>query len=156
MNDNITLYQHEFSRNIMWLFTTPLMLRMYCDVNSVKLRDINIQYHVIPIAINVFIYPYKNTTIYYYFTGISWLMLLFFMKTLFLIRHLIFTNIYLFIWSIFMWLNIMDMFQMTDKYNINLYYSLADMISKMMINIIINDYTEKEINQLNNMDLQSV
>ena len=66
---NLTLSQYEFSRNIMWLFATPLMLKMYCDINSIKLRDINIHCHVIPVVINVFNYPYENTTIYYYFKG---------------------------------------------------------------------------------------
>jgi len=154
--ENITISQFEFSRNIMWLFSTPLMLQTYCDVNNIKLQDINIQYHIIPVAINVFIYPYKNTIIYYYLTGISGLLLLFFMKTLYAKRNITFTNVYLFIWSIFMLLNVIDLFQITNGYNINLYYSYADMISKMMTCIIVNDYNEKELTQLNNMDLQSL
>ena len=140
LSDNMTVSQFEFSRNIMWLFATPLMLKMYCDVNTIKLQDINIQYHIIPVAINVFIYPYKNTITYYYLTGISWLLLLFFMKTLYAKRNITFTNVYLFIWSIFMFMNIIDLFQITNGYNINLYYSYADMISKMMTCIIVNDY----------------
>ena len=156
LSDNMTVSQFEFSRNIMWLFATPLMLKMYCDVNTIKLQDIKIHYHIIPVAINVFIYPYKNTITYYYLTGISWLLLLFFMKTLYTKRNITFTNVYLFIWSIFMFLNIIDLFQITNEYNINLYYSYADTISKMMTCIIVNDYNEKELTQLNNMDLQSV
>jgi class 3 adenylate cyclase len=140
----------------MWLFSTPLMLQTYCDVNNIKLQDINIQYHIIPVAINVFIYPYKNTLTYYYFTGVSWLLLFFFIKTLYAKRNLTFTNIYLFIWGIFMMLNIIDMLQITNIYNMNLYYSFADMISKMMTCIIVNDYNEKELMEINNMDLQSV
>jgi len=156
LSDNMTVSQFEFSRNIMWLFATPLMLKMYCDINTIKLQDIKIHYHIIPVAINVFIYPYKNTITYYYLTGISWLSLLFFMKTLYTKRNITFTNVYLFIWSIFMFLNIIDLFQITNEYNINLYYSYADTISKMMTCIIVNDYNEKELTQLNNMDLQSV
>jgi hypothetical protein len=44
--DNITISQYEFSKNIMWLFTTPLMLKMYCDMNNLKLYNIKIQYHI--------------------------------------------------------------------------------------------------------------
>ena len=124
--------------------------------NKIRLQDINIQCHIIPITINVFIYPYKNTTIYYYFIGGSWLFLIFFIKKLYINRNLTFTNIYLFIWSIFMILNIIEIFEITDKYNINLYYSFADIISKMITCIIVNDYNEKELIQINNMDLQSV
>ena len=156
LNNNITIYQHEFSRIVMWLFATPLMLKMYCDINSIKLRDINIQCHIIPVVINVFIYPYRNETIYFYFTGVSWVLLLFFMKTLYEKRNLIFTNICLFIWSIFMCLNIIELFQLTDRYSLNIYYSFADMISKLTTCIMIDDCIEKEVIQLNNIDLQSV
>lgn len=156
LSENMTISQYEFSRTIMWLFATPLMLKMYCDVNNLKLQNINIHYHIIPVAINIFIYPYKNTTQFYYFTGISWLLLLFFIKTLYIKRNLTFTNIYLFIWIIFMCLHLIDILQLTNKYNINLYYSYADMLSKMMTSIIINDYNEKELLQINDMDLQSV
>ena len=156
LSNNMTLYQFEFSRYIMWLFATPLMLKMYCDVNNIKLRDINIQYHIIPVLINLFIYPYKNTVTYYYFIGLAWISFLFFMKTLFTKRNLTFTNIFIFIWSIFMCLNIIDTFELTDIYSINLYYSFTDMISKMITCIIVCDYNEKEMIQLNNMDLQSV
>ena len=156
LNDTTTLYQHECNINIMWLFATPLMLKMYCDVNKIKLQDINIQYHIIPVVINVFIYPYKNTTIYYYYLSVSWVFLIFFIKTLISKTNLTFTNIYLFIWIIFICLNIIDIFEITDRYSINLYYSFTDMISKMMTCIIVNDYNEKELIQVNSMDLQSV
>ena len=156
LSNNMTLSQYEFSRSIMWAFATPLMIKMYCDVNNMKLHDINIQCHIIPVVINIFIYPYKNTTIYYYCTGCSWVLLLFFMKTLYMKRNLTFTNIYLLIWIIFMCLNLLDMFQIIDRYNINLYYSFADMISKMMTCIIVDNYIMKEFTQVNNMDLQSV
>jgi len=79
LNINLTFTQFERSRNIMWLFATPLMLKMFCNINNLKFRHINIQYHTIPVIINIFIYPYKNTTVYYYFTGFSWILLFMFM-----------------------------------------------------------------------------
>ena len=153
---NLTLSQHEFSRNIMWLFATPLMLKVYCDINSIKLRDINIQCHVIPVVINVFIYSHKNTTIYYYFTGFSWILILFFMKTLYEKRNIMFTNIYLCIWSIFALLNAIELFQLTDIYTINLYYLFADVIGKMTASVILDDYIAKDNAEITNIDLQSV
>ena len=155
-SENMTASQFEFSRNIMWLFATPLMIMMYCDVNNMKLEDINFKYHVIPVTLNVITYPLKNTTTYYYLLVVSWGLLSVFMKTLCNKRNLIFTNIYMFIWSIFMVLNVVDLFQLADPYKINLYYSYADMISKMMTCIIVNDFNEKELSQINSMDLQSV
>ena len=156
LSDDMTMSQYESNRNMMWLFATPFMLKMYCDINNLKLHEINIQYHIIPTAIHIFIYPFKYTPIFYWFTGVSWIMLLFFIKTLYIKRNLTFTNIYLFIWTIFMFLNLIDTFQIIDNYSINIYYSYADMISKMMTSIIVNDYNEKELTQINSMDLQSV
>ena len=156
LSDDMTMSQYESNRNVMWLFATPFMLKMYCDINNLKLHEINIHYHIIPTAIHIFIYPFKYTPIFYWFTGVSWIMLLFFIKTLYIKRNLTFTNIYLFIWTIFMCLNLIDTFQIIDNYSINIYYSYADMISKMMTSIIVNDYNEKELTQINSMDLQSV
>jgi len=156
LDDTISLNQYEFSRNIMWLFATPLMLNIYSDVNGVKIKSIHIEYHLIPTIINIFIYPHKNTNIYYYFTGISWVSLFLFIKNLYKKQNLLFTNIFLFIWAIFMCINLLDTFQLADRYKINLYYCFADMISKMMTGIIINDYNKRELCQMNNMDLQSV
>jgi class 3 adenylate cyclase len=152
----MTLSQHEFSRNIMWLFATPLMLKMYCDINTITLRDINIQYHVIPVVINVFIYSHENTTIYYYFKGISWALILFFMKTLYEKRNLMFTNIYLCIWSMFALLNTIELFQLTDIYTVNLYYLFADTISKLTASVMIDDYIAKDKAEITDIDLQSV
>ena len=78
------------------------------------------------------------------------------MKTLYEKHNLIFTNIYLFIWSMFIFLNIIELLQLTDAYNMNLYYSFADMISKLSISLLIDDCIDKKIRQQNNMDLQSV
>jgi len=153
---NMTLSQHEFSRNVMWLFATPLMLKMYCAVNSIKLRDINIKCHVVPVVINVFIYSHKNTTIYYYFKGFSWVLILFFMKTLYEKRNIMFTNIYLCIWSMFALLNTIELFQLTDVYTVNLYYLFADIIGKLTVSIVMDDYIAKDKAEITNIDLQSV
>jgi len=156
LNSNITFSQYVFSRNIMWLFATPLMLKMFCDVNKIKLQQIDLQYHIIPVAVNIFIYPYNNTNIFYTVNFVLSMLIILFMKNLYSKRNLTFTNIYLFIWSIISCIYIIDIFKITNKYNINLYYSYADLISKMITNTIINDYNERELIQINNMDLQSV
>jgi class 3 adenylate cyclase len=153
---NMTVSQHEFSRSVMWLFATPLMLKMYCDINTIKLRDINIQYHVIPVVINVFIYSHENTTIYYYFKGFSWVLILLFMKTLYERRNQMFTNIYLCIWSTFALLNTIELFQLTDIYTINLYYLFADTISKLTASVMLDDYIARDKAEITDIDLQSV
>ena len=156
LNNDMTLSQYESSRNIMWFFATPLMLKMYCDVNKLNIRNLKIHYHLIPTLINIFIYSYKNTLVFNYFIKISWILYILFMKNLHSKQGYTFTNIYIYIWYIFMFLNILDVFELLDIYTINIYYSYADLISKIITNIIVNDYNEKQITQTNKMDLQSV
>jgi class 3 adenylate cyclase len=156
MTSNMTMAQYEYSRHIMWLFSTPLMLNLYCDVNNLQLSQINFQYHIIPVAINVLTYPYKNTNIFYCVSLFSMLLVCIFMRKLYSCRHMLFTNIYLFIWITFICIHILELLQLTDIYHINIYYSFADMISKMITCTVINDYNEKKIAQLVDMDLQSV
>jgi class 3 adenylate cyclase len=140
----------------MWLFATPLMIQIYCDVNHMKLIDTNIQYHIIPVAINIFVNPYKHYIIYYWFIGGSFISIYFFMKNLYTKRELLFTTIYLFIWGMFIFLTSIESLQIIDPYTINIYYTFADMIGKITTNIMINDYTEKEYLKSLNMDLQTI
>ena len=153
---DIHLFEYEINRIIMWLFSTPLMLKMYCEINNMKIQDIKIHYHIVPLIINVFIYPYKNTMIHSFFSGMSYLSFYFFMKNLFKKKNALFTNVYFFIWCIFVGINMVELTNIIDKYTINLFYIYADVIGKMTTNIIVHDYNEREINMRNNMDLQSI
>jgi len=157
LNDNMKLYEYEFSRNIMWLFSTPLLLKMYCQSNNLKMStDIKTHYHIIPITINIFIYPYKNTQIYYIYVAISCVSIGLFMKTLYAKRKYFFTNIFLLVWIIYMSINILEMLNKVDKYTINIFYLCADTIGKMTSNIIINDYIDREDTIKNSNDLQCI
>ena len=156
LNDNIRLCDYEISRHIMWLFATPLMLKMYCKTNNLTLLDINVQYHILPILINIFIYPYKNTPVYYFFSFIAYMLFFMFMKTLYEKRELLFTNILILVWTIYVGINTAELLSITDRYNIQIYYLCADMIGKLTTNIIIHDYNERLLFIKNNMNLQSV
>ena len=156
LHNDISLASYEFNRHIMWLFSTPLMLQMYCDINNMTLVDIKAHYHVIPLLLYIFVYPYKRQTVYYIVLFFSWFLLSKFIQCLYAKRNRTFTNIILFIWMIFMCINIVEILQLTTIYNINLFYAFADLISKMMTTIIVSDYNERELVQINNMDLQSV
>ena len=156
LDNNMRLCEYEFSRNIMWVFSTPLMLQIYCDINNITLLDINAQYHIIPIIVHIFMYPHKYTNVYYCFMGISYFLYFLFMKTLYKNKMFLFTNIYLNIWTIFMSITVLEMCGIINSYNINLYYLIADVISKISTNIVVHDYYEKELNTIHNMDLQTV
>ncbi len=156
LSDNLTLLQFEFSRHIMWLFSTPLMLKIYCDVNNIHFEKIKIHYHIIPTLIHIFNYPYKGQKMYYLVNGFNCLFIGMFMKTLYFKKTLLFTNVYLFIWIIFICISTLDLFQITNIYNINIYFLVADILSKISTNIMINDYLEREDSISKNMDLQSI
>jgi len=156
LNKHMTICEYESSRNIMWLFATPLMLKLYCKVNNISLHKINIYCHIIPIAVNIFIYPYKNTNVYNYLVGCMWIIMAFFIKKLYSKRDLTFRNVFLFIWSIFFCINTLELLYVVDKYKINIYYLFADMISKMMTSIIYIYIYEKQIHSRNDTDLQTI
>jgi class 3 adenylate cyclase len=68
----------------------------------------------------------------------------------------IFRNIFIFIWIIFSLIKTIELFEFIDKYNIHIYYLMTDIIGKITTNLIINDYNEKELQIINNIDLQTI
>uniref|UniRef100_A0A6C0HBY6 Guanylate cyclase domain-containing protein n=1 Tax=viral metagenome TaxID=1070528 RepID=A0A6C0HBY6_9ZZZZ len=156
MNPELKLYEYEFSRNVMWVFTTPLLLKMYCNTNNIKLTDINIHYHVFPTVLNVISYPFKGTNIYYATIIISYASFGLFMRTLYRKRDNMFTNIYILIWLLFAVVNCIDILQLKSVYDINIYYVSIDILGKMLTNILINDYYEREQFLKEQMDIQCV
>ena len=153
---NISFVQYELSRAIMWLFTTPLMLKMYCSTNNIKLTDLNIHYHLIVIITNIFIIPFKNSIIYYIFTIFSTILEILFLKSLYKYKQKSFTNLYILIWIIFIIINIFDILQIFNPIYIHSLYNIADTLCKFICNIIVSNYNEQEIIIRENMDLQSV
>jgi len=156
LNPSMKLYEYEFSRNVMWLFSTPLLLKMYCKTNYIKLKDIHIQYHIIPITLNVITYPFKYTYTYYASVIISYIFFVLFMRTLYMKRDILFTNIYIFIWLLFAGVNCIDILELKNSYDVNIYYVFIDVIGKMLTNVLINDYNEREHYIKDRMDLQSI
>ena len=156
MNHEMKLYEYEFSRNVMWLFTTPLLLKMYCNANGLKLTDINIHYHMIPTALNIILYPFKYTNLYYVSLLISYASYGMFMRTLYMKRENMFTNMYILIWILFACVNCIEILHLRSIYDVNFYYVCIDILGKMLTNILINDYYEREQHMKDKMDMQCV
>lgn len=57
-SNTIGIYQYEFRRSIMWLFTTPLILQLYCDMNKLTLSDVNAEYHIVSNFIHILLFPF--------------------------------------------------------------------------------------------------
>jgi class 3 adenylate cyclase len=153
---NYTIIEYELNRGVMWVFSTPLMLNMYCDANDLSLKDINIHYHLFAIIPYVFIIPFKNQLIYLFSTILLSIPALFFLKSLYKYKTLPFTNLYVLIWIIFFLINLLDMTRLCHSVVIHALYNLSDTLCKFICNIVISNYNEQEIIVRENIDFQSV
>ena len=154
---SMRLIDYEMHRAIMWTFTTPLMLKMYCNTNDLVLRDINFHYHIFVMVPHMFFIPFKGNI--YLFVGSSivfYVPAFLFIKSLFKYRHVKFTNLYILIWFIFIILNVIEITNMIEPTFIHAFYNIADTLCKFICNFVISDYEEQEHNIRENMDLQSV
>jgi len=157
LSNNITLFEYEYSRAVMWVFATPIMLKMYCQTNYLKLKDIRFNYHYVPCILNVIIYPYKNNKIIYYtYTVLSLVPIFLFMKRFVSLEKAKFTKIYCCIWLMFVLLHLVEITGLISKYDINILFLTADMIGKVTANFVIHDNREHDYNITHLTDLQCI
>jgi len=141
----------------MWVFATPLMLKLYCNINNLKLKDINFLYHYIPCFSYIIIFPFKNNLkLYYTYFGLSCIFISLFMKKLISLQNLKFTQIFISIWVMFIILHIVELTKVMDIYKLNILYLTADMIGKVVTNYVIHDNIEQKYTIKNNIDLQCI
>lgn len=155
INKNITLYEYEFSRYIMWIFGTPLKLKMFADINNLSLYDISIQYHVFSLLIHAAVFPYYGTPLYYGGLTISYLFMSLFLYKLLHQKYAILCNTYSFVWALFMLVNLIEELHLLDIHTIQILYLTIDIVSKFSLNLVIYDYNSFEINFKDNIDLQT-
>lgn len=153
---NMLMVNYELSRTIMWVFTTPLMLKMLSDENEITLNDINIKYHMLAIVPYMFMSPIKNCNYCIFISMLLSIPGILFMKSLYKYRHLNFANLYILIWGLFMVINLLDITNALDTSYIHALYNLSDTTFKFTFNFVISNYNEQETNVKENMDLQSV
>jgi len=154
-NANMHVYQHEIARVVMWTFTTPIMLKMYTDVNQIKLTDINIHYHLIAMIPHIFVVPFKGQLIYLLSTIILSIPALFFMKTLFYNRQYPFTGIFICIWSVFMMINILDILHIISPIHAHSLYNISDTMCKFICAIVISSHNDQEDYRRRTLDIQT-
>lgn len=150
------LIEYELNRSIMWAFSTPLMLKMFTDINNISLNDLNIYYHIVPICLHVFSIPFKNSVYYIIITIILSIPMCIFLKSLYKQLHLPFSNVYLLTWISFMIINLLEILQLFNPIIIHALYNLTDTICKFICNVVIANYIEIENAQRENIDLQGV
>jgi class 3 adenylate cyclase len=155
--NTISIYQYEFRRNIIWLFTTPLILKLYCDMNNFTLINVNTQYHMISNILHVLLYLIFRRTIYnkYIILFLS-LFECYFIYTLFNFKNQKYTKFIIYIWCLFSIITIIEIFDIFNIHDIQICYLLSDMIAKLTTILIINDYEEQMYYIKNNVDLQTI
>jgi len=155
-NNTIGIYQYEFRRTIMWLFTTPLILKLYCDMNNLKLIDINAQYHIASNMIHIMLYPFRKTHYNSYIILSLSLSESYFIYKLFKFKYQRYTKFIVCIWCLFSFINVIESTQILNIHNIQICYLLSDMIAKLTTMLIINDYEEQTYHIKTNIDLQGI
>ena len=155
-SNTIGLYQYEFRRTIMWLFTTPLILQLYCDMNNLTLIDVNAQYHIISNFIHIILYPFRNTHYKTYIILSLSLSEAYFIYKLLYFKHKRYTTFIVFIWYLFSFINVIELTNLFNVHDIQMCYLVSDMIAKLTTILIVNDYAEQTYHIKSNVDLQSI
>jgi class 3 adenylate cyclase len=154
--NTISIYQYEFRRVFMWLFTTPLILKLYCDMNNLKLLEINTQYHIISNVIYLFLYiPFTKNYKIYIVLSLS-LFESYFIYKLSNFNELKYTKFIIYTWALFSLIHIIEIFHLFKIQDIQFFYILSDMIAKLTTIVIINDYEEQIHYIKDSIDLQSI
>ena len=155
-SNTIGIHQYEFRRTVMWLFTTPLILQLYCDMNNLTLTDVNAQYHVVSNFVHIVLFPFRKT---YYNTYIILALSLsevYFIYKLLGFKHQRYTTFIVFIWCLFSFICVLELANIFTVYDIQMCYLISDMIAKLTTVLIVNDYEEQTYYIKSNVDLQSI
>ena len=155
-NNVISIYQYEFRRTIMWLFTTPMILKLYCDMNNLTLLEVKAQYHIISNGIHILLYPFRKTQYNSYIILSLSLTEVFFIYQLFDFKEKKYTKFVIYIWSLFSFITLIEIIGVFSIHDIQVCYLLSDMIAKLTSMLIINDYEEQMYYVRTNVDLQTI
>lgn len=155
-HNTISIYHYEIRRSIMWLFTTPLILKIYCDINNLNLMEINAYYHIISNLMHIILYPHRNNNIVLFFIILLGTSEIIFIYKLYKFNEKKYTIFIVYIWVLFTFLNIFELTKIFNIEDIQLCYLLSDLIAKFTIILIVYDYENQNYHIKNNVDLQCI
>lgn len=155
-NNAISIYQYEFRRTIMWLFTTPLILKLYCDMNNLNMMDINSHYHIASNALHIILYPFRKTKYNPYIILTLSFTEACFIYQLFDFKREKYTNFIIYIWCLFSFVVVIEVTNLFNVQDIQVFYLLSDMMAKLTTMLIVHDYEEQIYYVKSNVDLQSI
>jgi hypothetical protein len=140
----------------MWWFTTPLILKLYCDMNNFTLSDVNAHVHIISNTLHIVLFPLRKTQYYSYIilslSGFE----CFFIYKLFNFKEHKYTKFIIYIWGLFSIISLIEILNLFTIHDIQICYLLSDMIAKLTTLLIVNDNEEQIYYVRNNVDLQSI
>ena len=152
----ISIYQYEFRRTVMWLFTTPLILKIYCDMNDLTLYEVNAHYHITSNLLHIILFPLRKTV---YYSSIILSLLLgeaYFIYRLFNFKEHKYTKFIIYVWCLFSFITFIEILDIFNIHDIQICYLLSDMIAKLTTLLIVNDYEEQVYYVRENVDLQTI
>lgn len=152
----ITIYQYEFRRSIMWLFTTPLILKLFCDINNLTLKEIHTYRHFVSNIFYILLYPFRKS--HYNFII---LLLLFALECSFIyklqsLNRKKYTMFIMYIWCLFSLLTMNDITHLFNKNDIQICFLLVDLIAKLGMLLIIYDHENQLFFIKDDIDLQCI
>jgi len=155
-NNTISIYQYEFRQSLMWGFTTPLILKLYADMNHITMIDIHSYIHIASNIIHIFMYPFRKTG----YNGFI-ICALTVMETCFIYRLCAFnamkyTKYIICIWCMFSFITGIEILHIFNVHDIQICFLLSDMIAKLTVLFIVNDHEEQMEYVKDNMDLQAI
>ena len=154
-HSTLSLYQYEIHRLLMWLFTTPLILKIYSEINQLSITDIGAQYHIGANVIYIsclYLRNYIPTPIFFILVAGEG----YFMFCLLYFQERLYTKFILFIWLLFSLLNVMEYTHMFDYDQLHLCYLIGDTIAKWSVALIVYDYEERIYYLKTYVDLQAI
>ena len=155
-NNDISIYQYEFRRTLMWFFTTPLILKLYCDMNNLTMMEVNSHYHILSNAIHILFYPFRKTPYNSYIILSLSALEGCFIYGLLDFKYQKYTMFVVYIWCLFSFITVVEILGIFNTHDIQICYLLSDMIAKLTTILIVNDFEEQMHYVKSNIDLQSI
>jgi class 3 adenylate cyclase len=154
-HSTLSLYQYEIHRLLMWLFTTPLILKIYSEINKLTLLEIGAHYHIGANVIYISCLYVRN----YIPPPIFFALIVgetYFMWSLLSFQERVYTKFILFIWLLFSLLNIIEYAQLFNYEQLHLCYLIGDTIAKWSVALIVYDHEERIYYLKSYVDLQGI
>ena len=155
-HNKVSVQQYEFRRIVMWLFTSPLILKLYCDMNKLKITDVNTQYHIFFVLLQILFFPFKNNKYHIFIMIFLSTVEGFFIYRLYFLQNLKYTKFIMYIWFLFIFVNAIELFNIVGIQDIQVFYLINDIISKFTTLFIINN-NDEQLNYIkDDVDLQGI